>query len=187
MDVRFIVTNIQGLSDQVLNDEIYCARGQAKNWIKEHKLYLSSDRTSCHQWQAKQYRLFLHTAAYWLLYQVRETLAQTARLKSVSLESLRRALIKVALRVSELKSRGISIQLSQPKRPAPAVLNHGSLTLTSAATNTVPSSQARSTLNLPRLEAAQHKTSRHTPIASGVWRTHTRAREKTAKIKRPHE
>ena len=105
MDVRFIVTNIQGLSDQVLNDEIYCARGQAENWIKEHKLYLSSDRTSCHQWQAKQYRLFLHTAAYWLLYQVRETLAQTARLKSVSLESLRRALIKLALRVSELKSR----------------------------------------------------------------------------------
>ena len=52
MDVRFIVTNIQGLSDQVLNDEIYCPRGQAENWIKEYKLYLSSDRTSCHQWQA---------------------------------------------------------------------------------------------------------------------------------------
>lgn len=111
MDVRFIVTNIQGQSDQVLYEEIYCVRGQAENWIKEHKLYLSSDRTSCHKWQANQFRLFLHTAAYWLLYQVREKLAQTARLKKASFETLRRTLIKVAVRVSELKSR---VKLSFP-------------------------------------------------------------------------
>lgn len=89
MDLHFIVTNIQGPSDQVLYKEIYCALGQAKNWIKEHKLYISSDRTSCHKWQAIQFSLFVHSAAYWLLYQVRETLAQTAKLKSASFENLR--------------------------------------------------------------------------------------------------
>ena len=39
-----------------------------ENMIKEHKLYTKSDRTSCHRWEANQFRLFLHTAASWLLH-----------------------------------------------------------------------------------------------------------------------
>ncbi len=46
---------------------IYCARGQAENEIKDHKRYLKSDRTSCHRFEANQFRLFLHSAAYVLL------------------------------------------------------------------------------------------------------------------------
>ena len=66
-DSRFIVTNLKGAPprapsdarrfadgsiaccDRWLYDEIYCARGQAENLIKAHKLHLASDRTSCRQ------------------------------------------------------------------------------------------------------------------------------------------
>ena len=45
-DSRFIVTNLPGLP-KALYEKLYCARGQAENLIKAHKLHLASDRTSC--------------------------------------------------------------------------------------------------------------------------------------------
>ena len=44
--------------------EVYCARGRMENLIKDMKLYTRSDRTSCHRWEANQFRLFLHMGAY---------------------------------------------------------------------------------------------------------------------------
>jgi hypothetical protein len=38
-----------------------------ENESKDHKLYLKSERTSCHRFEAHQVRLFLHSAAYVLL------------------------------------------------------------------------------------------------------------------------
>jgi DDE family transposase len=43
-DSRFIVTNLAGLP-KALYEKVYCARGQAENLIKAHKLHLASDRT----------------------------------------------------------------------------------------------------------------------------------------------
>ena len=51
---------------------IYCARGQAENLIKLHKSQLASDRTSCQSPLANQFRLVLHTAAYWLMLALRD-------------------------------------------------------------------------------------------------------------------
>ena len=42
-DSRFIVTNLAGLP-KALYEKVYCARGQAENLIKAHKLHLASDR-----------------------------------------------------------------------------------------------------------------------------------------------
>ena len=47
-DSRFIVTNLKG-APRWLYEKVYCARGQAENLIKAHKLHLASDRTSCTQ------------------------------------------------------------------------------------------------------------------------------------------
>ena len=47
-DSRFIVTNLAG-APRWLYEDVYCARGQAENLIKAHKLHLASDRTSCTQ------------------------------------------------------------------------------------------------------------------------------------------
>ena len=56
-DIRFIVTNLPGRA-KLLYEKIYCARGRMENMIKDHKLYTKSDRTSCHRWEANQFRLF---------------------------------------------------------------------------------------------------------------------------------
>ncbi len=47
VDRRFVVTNLPSRA-KTLYERVYCARGQAENLIKAHKLHLVSDRTSCH-------------------------------------------------------------------------------------------------------------------------------------------
>src|SRR6266849_3470816 len=64
VNTRFVVTDMEHARTKVLYQQIYCARGQAENDIKDHKRYLKSDRTSCHRFEANQFRLFLHSAAY---------------------------------------------------------------------------------------------------------------------------
>ena len=63
-NIRFILTTMTKCKTQQLYEEIYCARGKMELYIKEHKRYLKSDRTSCHKFEANQFRLFLHSAAY---------------------------------------------------------------------------------------------------------------------------
>ncbi len=69
-DSRFIVTNLPGLPKS-LYEKVYCARGQAENLIKAHKLHLASDRTACSKATANQFRLLVHTAAYRLMLTLR--------------------------------------------------------------------------------------------------------------------
>ena len=70
-DARYIVTSLAG-EPRHLYEDIYCARGQAENLIKLHKGQLASDRTSCQSPLANQFRLVLHTAAYWLMLALRD-------------------------------------------------------------------------------------------------------------------
>ena len=103
-DIRFVVTNLPGRA-KLLYERIYCARGRMENMIKDHKLYTKSDRTSCHRWQANQFRLFLHTGAYWLLHRLRQAAPRRSLWRKATFETLRRAVLKVAVRIDELKSR----------------------------------------------------------------------------------
>ncbi len=109
-DVRFIVTNLPGRGKN-LYDKTYCGRGNMENLIKEHKLYTKSDRTSCHRSQANQFRLFLHTGAYWLLLMLRGAAPKKSRWRTATFETIRCTFLKIAVRVQELKSR---IKLSFP-------------------------------------------------------------------------
>src|SRR5438552_10645729 len=67
VNTRFVVTDMEQARTHVLYRHIYCARGHMENEIKDHKLYLKSERTSCHRFEANQVRLFLHSAASVLL------------------------------------------------------------------------------------------------------------------------
>ena len=117
-DVRFVVTNLPGRA-KLLYDKVYCARGRMENMIKEHKLYTRSDRTSCHRWEANQFRLFLHTGAYWLLHQLRQTAPRRSLWRTATFETLRRAFLKIAVRIEELKSRiRIALPSAYPYRKA---------------------------------------------------------------------
>ena len=117
-DIRFVVTNLPGKA-KVLYEKIYCARGRMENMIKDHKLYTKSDRTSCHRWEANQFRLFLHTGAYWLLHRLRQAAPRKSLWRKATFETLRRSFLKVAVRIDELKSRiKIALPSAYPYRTA---------------------------------------------------------------------
>jgi hypothetical protein len=103
-DSRFIVTNLAG-APRWLYEAVYCQRGQAENLIKAHKLHLASDRTSCTSATANQFRLLIHTAAYWLLHTLRGLAPKTSFWRTAQFDTVRLALIKVAARVTEMKTR----------------------------------------------------------------------------------
>jgi hypothetical protein len=103
-DSRFIVTNLAGLP-KALYEKVYCARGQAENLIKAHKLHLASDRTSCTRATANQFRLLIHTAAYWLLLSLRGLAPRNSFWRDAQFDTIRLCLIKVAGRVTELVTR----------------------------------------------------------------------------------
>jgi hypothetical protein len=109
-DSRFVVTNLAG-TPRWLYEAVYCARGQAENLVKAHKRHLASDRTSCSRATANQFRLVLHTAAYWLLHTLRGLAPKQSFWRAAQLDTIRLALIKVAARVTELAAR---IKLALP-------------------------------------------------------------------------
>jgi len=51
-NTRFVVTDLKRIGAKRLYQKIYCARGQMENYIKDHKVGLKSDRTSCHRFLA---------------------------------------------------------------------------------------------------------------------------------------
>ncbi len=119
---RFIVTNLTGRAAW-LYKKVYCVRGRMENMIKEHKRYTQSDRTSCHRWEANQCRLFLHTAAYWLLWQLRSAASRRSRWRTATFHTIRTTFLKVAVRVQQRKSR-ITLSMPQhtPNQPMLAIM-----------------------------------------------------------------
>jgi Transposase DDE domain group 1 len=103
-DSRFIVTNLPG-SPKSLYEKLYCARGQAENLIKAPKLHLASDRTSCSKATANQFRLLIHTAAYWLILTLRALAPRASFWRDAQFDTIRLCLIKVAARVTEMVTR----------------------------------------------------------------------------------
>jgi Transposase DDE domain group 1 len=105
MDVRTIVTSLKGSTPERLYEFVYCQRGQAENWIKQHKAQLHSDRTSCTSANANQLRLILHTGAYWLRWLLRDAIPAASTLKTACFTTLQLRLVKLAARVRETATR----------------------------------------------------------------------------------
>lgn len=104
LDIRYVVTSLKGTAKH-LYETVYCGRGQAENFIKWHKAQLASDRTSCRDPKANQFRLILHTAAYWLMLTARNAIAKRSPLALAEFATLRLRLIKIAARVIEGAAR----------------------------------------------------------------------------------
>lgn len=103
-DTRFVVTNLKKGSPRRLYEQVYCRRGQAENHIKSWKTHLAADRTSCTRATANQLRLFLHAGAYWLMWGLRSAMPKRSAWRTVQFDTLRLRLIKVAARITELKT-----------------------------------------------------------------------------------
>jgi len=91
---RFIVTNLEG-HKQMLYDELYCARGDMENRIKEQQLGLFADRTSAHHWWANQFRLLLSSLAYVLMEGIRRLALKGTELARAQMSTLRLKLLKI--------------------------------------------------------------------------------------------
>jgi len=107
---RYVVTNLQGRA-QDLYDDLYCARGDMENRIKEQQLDLFSDRTSCHSWWPNQFRLLLSSLAYILVESIRRLALRGTELARAQCGTIRLKLFKVGGAVLR-NSRRVRFHLS---------------------------------------------------------------------------
>lgn len=106
---RYVVTNLDSSQPSFIYDRIYCARGRMEGFIKNHKNALHSDRTACHRFEANQFRLFLHSAAYVLIHAlVTQGLPGTTWM-TAQFDTIQKRLLKVGARICELATK-IKIQ-----------------------------------------------------------------------------
>jgi hypothetical protein len=118
VNTRFVVTDLEQARTQVVYRQLYCARGQMENEIKDPKRYLKSDRTSCHRFEANQFRLWLHSAAYVLLDTLRREVLKGTPWARATMETLQLRLLKLGARVQEVTARiKISLPSSCPVAP----------------------------------------------------------------------
>ena len=111
-NARFVVTNLDSSQPSFIYKTVYCARGlsagqagRMENFIKNHKTFLHSDRTSCHTFEANHFRLFLHSAAYVLMHTLTEIGLQATQWAHAQFNTIQHRILKVAGRVSELKTQ----------------------------------------------------------------------------------
>ena len=98
---RFIVTSLkpERWPAQPLYEELYCARGDMENRIKECQLDLYADRTSAHTMRANQLRLWFASFAYVLICALRRLGLARTRLAAATCGSIRLKLLKIGAQV----------------------------------------------------------------------------------------
>lgn len=93
-NLRHILSNLEG-SPEELYDNLYCARGDMENRIKEQQLGLFADRTSCQRWWPNQLRLLESTLAYVLIDGLRRLALRETEWVNKQVSTLRCQLLKV--------------------------------------------------------------------------------------------
>ena len=111
-NIRYVVTNLVNIRAKELYEKGYCARGAMELRIKEHKLYLKSDRSSCNSFYANQFRLFLHSIAYVLLHTMQKQLFKGTVYANATFKTIQNKIIKTAAWVKEMKTK---IKVEFPK------------------------------------------------------------------------
>jgi len=99
---RFVVTSLSkdAFATQELYEDLYCARGDMENRIKEQQLGLFADRTSSTVFSANQLRLWFSSVAYVLLSELRRVGLRGTELARAQCSTIRTKLLKVGAHVS---------------------------------------------------------------------------------------
>jgi Transposase DDE domain group 1 len=94
---RFLVTSLPGtaVKARLLYEQIYCARGDMENRIKESQLDLFADRTSAATMRANQLRLWFASIAYVLLCGLRRIGLIHTQFAQATCGTIRLALLKI--------------------------------------------------------------------------------------------
>lgn len=94
---RFVITNLKQ-SPQWIYEQVYCARGEIENRLKELHEGVEIDRTSCTKFLANQFRVLMTAAAYVLMQELRLRAARTACARA-QVWTLRERLLKLGAQV----------------------------------------------------------------------------------------
>lgn len=109
-NIRYIVTDLRQYRTRDIYEKGYCARGNMELRIKDHKLFLQSDRMSCNSFLANQFRLFLHSAAYVLIHALQKEVLCGTEYANATMKTIQLKIIKLAARVKEMETK-IRIEL----------------------------------------------------------------------------
>jgi len=97
---RFVVTSLAGQAwaAQALYEQLYCARGDMENRIKE-QFSLFADRVSTETMRANQMRLYLSTMAYVLVSGLRRVGLKGTELAEAQVSTIRTKLLKIGAQI----------------------------------------------------------------------------------------
>jgi hypothetical protein len=97
---RFVVTSLQRSDPRSLYEDIYCARGDVENRIKEQQLDMFADRTSAATMRSNQLRLYFSCFAYVLLQYLRRVGLRGTELAHAQCGTIRLKLLKIGALIS---------------------------------------------------------------------------------------
>jgi hypothetical protein len=111
---RYVVTSLseEEVDAKTLYEELYCARGNMENCIKEQQLDLFADRVSAQTLRANQVRLYFASIAYTLMHALRRIGLKDTELERAQCGTIRLRLLKIGARIT-LSVRRIVVALSQ--------------------------------------------------------------------------
>ncbi len=111
---RFVVTSLgaKWWPAQKLYEQLYCARGEAENRIKEQQLELFADRTSTHLIKSNQLRLWFSSVAYNLLHTLRRVALKGTQWAKAQCQTIRLKLLKIGGQI-RVSVRRVSLSLSE--------------------------------------------------------------------------
>jgi hypothetical protein len=112
---RFLVTSLpcEGSREaERIYRELYCARGDMENRIKEQQLYMFADRTSTQGMRSNQVRLYLSSVAYVLMSALRRLALSGTELAAAQCHTLRVKLLKVGAQV-QVTVRRVWLHMSE--------------------------------------------------------------------------
>jgi hypothetical protein len=98
---RFVVTSLptRAIDARILYEDVYCARGEVENRIKEQQLDLFADRTSAATMRANQLRLWFASFAYVLLEALRRIGLRHTQFATATCGTIRLKLLKIGAQV----------------------------------------------------------------------------------------
>lgn len=98
---RFVVTSLPAEQQDArsLYEDLYCARGDMENRIKEQQLGLFADRTSTSALRSNQLRLYFSSFAYCLLQALRRLGLKGTEMAQAQCQTIRLKLLKVGAQI----------------------------------------------------------------------------------------
>jgi hypothetical protein len=111
---RFVVTTLstEEWDARSLYEDLYCARGDMENRIKEQQLALFADRTSTHEMRSNQLRLYFSSFAYVLMQTLRRLGLEGTSMARAQCDTIRLKLFKVGAHI-RISVRRVRIAFSE--------------------------------------------------------------------------